>query len=448
MKSVCAKRKLNNKGVSLIELIVAITILSIVAVGFYSCFILVAKTNAKAKEQHKATTLAQNLLENLKSESMDDIMKQVVWPVYTTVDEAGNVQVNQNFRLLPSGIIESGYDFVNNVGNFAPSGTSYATTVDGGATATYNQDLDTYQFYLRNLKMENTSFDALVTIDGAGYMGSSAVDYNSADVVRIPTMDANYDAVVSNCGVYDAEAISHFQSAGIYDVAKITRTVTVDITETLLLSGNIEQLATATYLYECNGEEYKQVDTVFYNADDYSVHLRNVFVFVNPHYDWDISGHAERIVLNYPKDMEPDLYVIKLQPTSDVSLLAAYDTQPYEMKVDVNAREKGGALALVDCNVDIRTNLGYQYVNPREKITGGDDQALYSYNGTNVVTAAELENCFHLASLTNKGATDKLFDVKVEIYKSTPGEPITGIENYTVDKAEDLRATLEGTIRN
>lgn len=49
--------KLNNKGVSLVELLVAISIFSIVVVVIYQGFVLAAKTNSKAKIQYKATLL-------------------------------------------------------------------------------------------------------------------------------------------------------------------------------------------------------------------------------------------------------------------------------------------------------------------------------------------------------------------------------------------------------
>ena len=42
-------KKLNNKGLSLIELLIAMTILSIVAVVVYQSIVVSARTNAKAK---------------------------------------------------------------------------------------------------------------------------------------------------------------------------------------------------------------------------------------------------------------------------------------------------------------------------------------------------------------------------------------------------------------
>lgn len=446
-------RKVNNKGFSLAELVIAIAILSLIAVGFYSSFVVVARTNAKAKIQHKATSLAQNLMENLKAERVEDILCQVVFPTYTTVDGGGNVVQHVNFRILPEEVLGSGYDYSNNVGHFGTMTSPYATSTDGGITSTYNQDLDVYQFYLRNLKMEETKFDALVTVDSSAYMGDVAgkQDFNAAEVVRIPSMDAKYDAVAANAREYDTEAIMYFDTLG-KDLATINgnmeRTIKVDITRDVKLSGNVEQVAKASYIYTCDGETYAPpADLIFNNAEDFSVNLRNVFIFFNPQYDWTASG-AEKIIVNYPKDMELDLYLIKQQPTSDPLSLTSYETRPYEVIVEANTTTDNGSPYAGANKLSIRTNLGYQYGDPTQPFVGTNPkQAKYYHNGA-PVPADDLESFFDLAGLTNKGQTDKLFDVKVEIYLADPTVTIDEVTDYTVDLADNLRATLESTLRN
>lgn len=241
------ERKLNNKGVTLVELLVSITMLTIVVGAFYSCFVLAAKTNAKAKINHKATTLAQNILENIKAEDMDSLMQQIMWPQVTIADEDGNLKTVTHFRLVS----QSGYSYSNNIVKFMESDPdkAFAFSNDGGITATYNDSLTEYSFCLRNIKLENTGLDALVTIKPSGAVNAGGDSIGSKEMVHIPSMDSNYDAVVSNAAVYDKEALSYFESKGVYDalsLSTITRTITVDVDETEMLNHNIEYQVSAT----------------------------------------------------------------------------------------------------------------------------------------------------------------------------------------------------------
>lgn len=68
--------KRNNKGTSLVELLVSIVILSMVIVPLLTSFVVSAKMNAKAKEVHNATMLAQNVMEGLKIETIESLELQ------------------------------------------------------------------------------------------------------------------------------------------------------------------------------------------------------------------------------------------------------------------------------------------------------------------------------------------------------------------------------------
>ena len=59
------KRK-QNKGFTLVEVLIAMTILAIIVAPLLHAFVTASRTNAKAKQLMKATTLAQNVMEELK----------------------------------------------------------------------------------------------------------------------------------------------------------------------------------------------------------------------------------------------------------------------------------------------------------------------------------------------------------------------------------------------
>ena len=66
-------RKLNKKGFSLIELIVAIAILAIVTVPLLQAFVFSARTTGKAQKTGYATLAAQNVYETVRSISFDSL---------------------------------------------------------------------------------------------------------------------------------------------------------------------------------------------------------------------------------------------------------------------------------------------------------------------------------------------------------------------------------------
>ena len=435
-KKYSRRKKLNNKGVTLVELLVSITMLSIVVGAFYSCFVLAAKTNAKAKINHKATSLAQNILENIKAEDMDSLMQQIVWPTVTISEEDGTVAVKQNFRLVS----QAGYDMNANVLHFAEADKPYAKSGDGGITAAYNPDVDTYSFCLRNLKMENTTFDALVTVKSSDAVDDSGAVIGEKEMVHIPSMDSNYDAVVSNAAVYDREALSYFESKGVYDAlapCDITRTITVDVDEDLKLNGKIGYEVKATYRYDCQDEMYEVTDMVFSNEGEMSKALRNVFIFFKPHFSWIDSGWTENIVLNNPDDYETDLYLVKQQPTDNDTALAYESTNGYEVKVTVN---EGNADGLEASSVGIKTNLGYAFNNPTVLMT--NKQAKYSFNGA---VRADSEDFFGITALTNMDTAELLFDVNIKIYEGDGTREVNGPSDYA---GESILAELNGTLRN
>ena len=64
--------KLNNRGFSLIEVLVAVIILSIVSIPIIRSFATVAKTNADAKILLRATDGAENMMENLEYRTLEE----------------------------------------------------------------------------------------------------------------------------------------------------------------------------------------------------------------------------------------------------------------------------------------------------------------------------------------------------------------------------------------
>ena len=74
------KRKLNNRGFSLVELIVAVAILAIIVLPLLRAFVVSANTNAKAKERLRTTEVGQNIMEGLTASKLEEVAGMFNYP--------------------------------------------------------------------------------------------------------------------------------------------------------------------------------------------------------------------------------------------------------------------------------------------------------------------------------------------------------------------------------
>lgn len=79
MKKRCGGRgKFNNGGMSLVEVIVAIVVLSVAVIPVLYTFVYSTRQNIYAKERQRAVAVAQTIMENFKSGSVAEIDEQLV----------------------------------------------------------------------------------------------------------------------------------------------------------------------------------------------------------------------------------------------------------------------------------------------------------------------------------------------------------------------------------
>ena len=73
MKKILGGKKRDNRGMSLIEVVVAIAILSIVMLTVLHSFVYSARYNARSRERQQTTAAAQTVMENFKAYSVQEI---------------------------------------------------------------------------------------------------------------------------------------------------------------------------------------------------------------------------------------------------------------------------------------------------------------------------------------------------------------------------------------
>ena len=72
------KRKKSNAGMSLLEVIVAVSIFSITAAVLLQSFVTSQRINKKSNLYLEATTVAQNIMEEIKSKDFEDAVRNAV----------------------------------------------------------------------------------------------------------------------------------------------------------------------------------------------------------------------------------------------------------------------------------------------------------------------------------------------------------------------------------
>ncbi|MCM1569792.1 MAG: prepilin-type N-terminal cleavage/methylation domain-containing protein [Roseburia sp.] len=151
-------RKLNNKGMSLVEVLVAMTILAIAAIGFLRSFTYASHYNQRSREKQHALTLAQSIMESFKAYDMYDIYDQFsgvsAFKVYDMAAVGGASYATMGFgNYAMSNVSYNGYDYdveisVSDVPAAEINNTNMVLKADMPTIASPNQYSDA--FFVQN----------------------------------------------------------------------------------------------------------------------------------------------------------------------------------------------------------------------------------------------------------------------------------------------------------
>ncbi len=456
-------RKLNNRGVSLVELIVAMAILSIVAVIVYRGILLAAKTNAKANYQHKATTLSQNTMEGLKATDLEDILQQFTYPTYPN---GAGTNVN-NFKILPSYMLEASTSVVGSWGltdntgkaildadgHISPIVPSISLT---GESNGYTKTSDgKYYMYVQNAVLQGIDYDIFVTLDGSAYSQTvtdetkvTASTYNSVVSAQIPKMDATFDGVATDSLEYDTTVLEGMRTTYSDPTLElINRIINVSISSTTYADGKTYSTVSVTYTYNAGPNPASPAHTettdpvfIFDNKDDPENDLRNVFIFFRPTY----GTGTDEIIINNPRDREVGVYLIKL----DTASLVYDELDTYRMSVDLWESDAGN-----DAKATILTNL------PKLKINADNSVAQptnVKYKKGGFETSDKVSK-LKVTDITGESSTDRIMDVTVDVFRAggfsvkdqiEAGKTLAEVEQMYKDAGKNCLATMKSTIRN
>lgn len=138
-------KKRKNKGFTLVEVLVAAAILSILVPPILSSFVAIAKVNAKSRRKLSATTIANGVMESVKGFELSQVARQCDFP-------------SDGFYVI------AGFTGTVSEVSYSNLGTAVSSVTKSGAEYTFNgQTSGDYAFKFIGVQMDGTTYDVLLT---------------------------------------------------------------------------------------------------------------------------------------------------------------------------------------------------------------------------------------------------------------------------------------------
>lgn len=441
----------DDRGITLVELIVSIAILAIIVLPFLNSFVMAAKTNAKSKNELNATHLAENIMEGVEKNSMKTLAYQFNYP-------SEGFDIADGFAIGSSGaqeLIESAT---------GSGSTSYAPAVrfddvDSGLSAPEKENKITssihktdksqtindatkwkfvessshkYYFYMSDVQSGSKKYNALVTLDartdevkdasGKTDKANSGkvTNYNTDSLADISSMNFDHDAIWTDQRAFsdlktELENDNVINKNSGLEESQVKRTITVKITNTTstkveVSTSYVVKGKTYPATNSKKADEFKSI--VFDNSSNTLDHdLRNIYIFYTPWYSSKGTDPNEQIVIENDDSVKCNVNLVKQMPKSTDS--SALTGKENKYTVCVNVLEKNNAHSSNPASVTIATNLDINLGSPDTAMS--HKQALYKYNNQET---EEAKNKITKRNLTNDVTADRIYDVTVDIFDS------------------------------
>lgn len=397
-------RKMDDKGFSLVELLIAVCILGIIVVPLLNSFLSSYRMNARSRQTLRATTLAQNEMEIFEKESIEDLC---------SLDEF----------VYNSSTNPTGYQV-----------TAPTTDADGGRYSFKREGII-------NDESGRAMFDVYVELDPLrSGSGDRYYDENSAEVLTMNTI-SNLDTgtyvqkiqTISNPVDEDSNAYQYFYNnqLGTWPLSLFetdtVRVITLDISQ-YENGGATYTRAKVTYDYSLNNAtimaaghtSYQPVDQVIFDntqqLDDAGnpIELKSVYLFFAPRFD---AVNPDKIVIKNEAGLPVDIYVVRQEllqaGATDISQIDPVP-QTYYPEFEIHDKLVGGKTAATyhtNLNIDqtaapgLGNKVGLSFVDTGVAVSP-------SYGRTEII---EMTGLVSLDALEKK---DRIYEMTVKVYET------------------------------
>lgn len=337
----------NNKGFSLVELILGVLILAIIVSPLLHSMITSANISNKGKNVRNATMAAQNVVEEVKSLGSQQLIDKV--------------------------LTDPDYSFYKRVCDGASGQYSYLAMTNDEIDA-LTGDEEHYYIGIGGVTASTASYDAIVTLDAEEHYVLNAVEmavYTSMDAVFTqPSGAAENPDISAARDIADQIQMEslHNDPNGVGTtvsyleiVNKMHRTINIYVTDTEISGGggvvtatiDIEYTTQYTESYSYQGETYFFTNTFtyivprsdfykdYYEADSSASEvLGAMYFFYYPNYSGDT------IVMYNTDDVEFSFFLIEQMLTSDY-----YDSVTITGEASISAKESSYATDVLSLSI-------------------------------------------------------------------------------------------------
>jgi len=355
MKKGRNRRKLNNSGFSLLEVLIAMVILALVSIPLLHSFVTTAKTNGRAKILMRATDSAENLMESLEYRSVEEIIAYYQGTGNTVYDNWGMKRWEQLKGNQTVDAEESDGAYVIDITN----------------TAEFSQPLpDGYKVYM--------------LLDPNMYPNNNAL--NVADVKSISIEDT---AVYEMSQLYDESVYNRFdewnrmahedqsllyaRKTPSYYKENLSRTMEVTIEKhgtDVDENGNTVDLVKVKmdikYYFKSKTQyqgvlpndrkEYVEETKELFNNLSTKTPLNGIYIFYQPRYLATKAGNKDNIIIYNEDNLPVNIMLAAQQGAADASYKSQYFNALTGPNVTV-VENPAGSFADAKAGVTLFTNL-------------------------------------------------------------------------------------------
>lgn len=493
------KRKTANAGMTLIEVIVAVSIFSIAAIVLLQSFVTSGRINRKSSQYLEATTMAQNLMEEIKARKFEEVSLAFNYPIDSTTGDTRINFLNTQKSRIENGTLgikevmlnknDKGDATYNDVSQYRDGVdeskvTASVISTDGGKTYKFNPrkkgtNASKYYFELTNVNADHESFDALVEFDGSAdsgykekttadtgdgkndYLAPNISDMNSKTNALLTegkepnktdlseSLKSWFDSFSPETVSSDAEVLDDIYSHSV-------KTLTFRIEESggnIRIYGNRKldpwtwiKTKYADRLRAGISESIIESSRLMYSTET-SEKMENIVLFYYPNYNSTSSANPlDRIILDNRLNYEVNFYVSKQldgQTRAQENMYRVALTVK-ENPLARNESDWNTKLGLYKAVTKLRTNLDYD-------ISGGTESAerlkisqmslTYQAADSDGVDGIKVTNnsakqVLDCNSLDDREAKDRIYTAKISVYKEGAAE-----KNFP---DSDLIVTLDG----
>ena len=460
----------DNRGMTLVELLIAIVILAIITVPLLHAFVSSARINMDARKRLRLTTVAQDVMEGLRADSLAELAEEFNYPIPVgpyrgfhvinrslvegsisenrcSIDPDGNVTnliavdpASSDPAKTPSSV--PGVSSVSH--NFVPRDGSIASRNDGK-----------FYFSMQDVKVENMGtpnykVDVLIEVDatpyrstargGAGTVSNDTALHNDSKFVDIKDMSDKCDYMF----YLDLERYLTKNCPGTGYTSKDVYSF-IDLKLEPVVGGTGAKASISLSVYKASNM------TLLFTEDLTPItrnETRNIYILYYPTYTH--SSNPDKITFTNDTTENVNLCIVKQYDSTDADIRANLNDYERDYKCILTINDTGKR-TVVRSNLDY--NL-YEIINNEGSLVKINEMS-HSVSSAHIPAPAPQvtlnypgidpgDRDMYLTSLGGSVVTDRLYDVRVFVYEE--GSIAAAGAGGSIDSGK-LLTKIDGSIR-